>query len=115
MKTTLTKDADKLACVIYREYLARLEGGIDKRNAKHFKSGFERALLPDESPENFKETLNELCRAFPGTNQYRYQSISIGDDFIIYMESRFPEGVKQVVETLSTIFGIINGAFSVIK
>ena len=32
----LTRDADKLACSMYKFYLERRKNGIDKNNARHF-------------------------------------------------------------------------------
>lgn len=36
----LTNDADKLACIVYKQYLHMRNDGMSKANAKHFNHNF---------------------------------------------------------------------------
>lgn len=108
----LTKDADKLACVIYWDYISRREDGEEKAAAKHFAFGWERELLPNENPQDVIESYRELCRAFPGIKKYQHNSFTLGDDFIIYMENRFPKGAAQILEHAKTALGIASSVIA---
>ena len=104
MDIKLTKDADALICLIYKEYLDRRKAGFDKRKAKDF---FYREQWPDEfigkgSLSDFLDTLRELqnigfIRRTMGGGFY------LEDAGIVYMEQRFPNGAAQVLDWLAKI------------
>ena len=108
MGTALTKDADKLICLIYKEFLDRRKSGTPKRQAKDFAE-------PDEWPSSFSEfdeydmadTLSELKKA-GFLKLYIHGGFQLEDRGIIYMEQRFPNGLAQVVDWLCKIAGAIS-------
>lgn len=104
MEITLTKDADKAICLIYKEYLERRKSGADRKKSKDF---FYREQWPAEFIENaglsdFLDTLRELqvigfIRRTMGGGFY------LEDAGIVYMEQRFPNGAAQVLDWLGKI------------
>ena len=104
MAIQLTKDADKLICLIYKEFLIRRENGTPKRQAKDFP---ESHCLPDSflsefSEEDLNDTLLELKNAGL-VKVFIYGNFQLEDRGIIYMEQRFPNGVAQVLDWLGKI------------
>lgn len=100
--TNITKDADKLACSLYKTYLMRRRNGIDKTNAKHYSYAEIKSLKPFNTwnDADTKETIAELSRANFG-KMYLDCSFMANDEFIIYMENRFKNGFKEVSEFIS--------------
>ncbi len=98
----LTKDADLVACCIYREYLNRRKSGISKREAAGFSQDFYKSTdkLSSWSMDDFLYTLGELRRAgFVRT--YITGSFGITDQLIIYMESRFKNGFIELTDFIA--------------
>ena len=102
MDVSLTKDADKLICVIYKEYLSRRKAGADKRSAKDFGDPFSwpESFSQEFSVNDFSDTLPELKHAGL-INLYIHDGFQIKDDAIIYMEQRFPDGISGVLEWMA--------------
>ncbi|MCI8288113.1 MAG: hypothetical protein HFH89_10730 [Lachnospiraceae bacterium] len=98
----LTKDADMLACLIYKEYLSKRKSGESKANAKHFKNDFYLTYkkISVWSPDDIDETVNELKRA-SFVKKYLDGSFVLLDDFIIYMENRFKNGFAEVTDFIA--------------
>lgn len=102
----LTKDSDRLICLMYKEYLQRRKAGVAKGKAKSLGSIDDicNTFLPKENHENILETCRELGRASMLRNRYAsniiYQSF-LTDEAIIYMENRFKDGLKGVANFLS--------------
>ena len=102
----LTKDADTLICLMYKQYLESRKADIPKSKAKYFGSShdIQSALLTKEAPEDVDETCRELDRA-----EYIYaryyddeaNDVTISDEAIIYMENRFKDGLVGVIDFLS--------------
>jgi len=46
---------------------------------------------------------------------YMASEVKLTNSGVIYMENRFPKGLKQVVKYLSTVFGIVSGAYGLFK
>lgn len=104
----LTKDADKFLCQVYQSYLEKKESGIDKRNAKSFPIA---AILKEElslpySVEDIGCFVSELS-SVSFVKQYMYYSFSLQDKAISYMEHRFTNGLKDVIDFLSKLSRII--------
>lgn len=104
----LTKDADALICVLYKEYLQRRENGIPKSTAKRFggSPNIHSQLMSKWSFEDVDETCRELSRAgllkcFYADN-IAYDAL-LSDAGIIYMEKRFANGLKSVLNYLERI------------
>ena len=98
----LTKDADKMICVIYKSFLQERKSGHSKAEARRF-SKDELKSFPDfESwhPQDITDTLLEIGRK-------GFVKIYIGGDFelsdpgIIYMENRFKNGILEVTDFIS--------------
>lgn len=100
----LTKDSDKLACIIYKEYLNRRKSGESKANAKRFNYNFHSAIksLSDWHIDDIDETINELKRA-NFVKKYIDGGFVLLDDFIIYMENRFKNDIIGVTDFLSKL------------
>lgn len=98
----LTKDADKLVCIVYKEYLSKRKSGESKANAKHFNQDFYSGIKPlsDWHPDDIDETINELKRA-NFVKKYIDGGFVLLDDFIIYMENRFKNGFAEVTDFIS--------------
>lgn len=98
----LSKDSAKLACSLYKTYLEKRKNGQSKASAKHFSNGFYKEIKPLSSwtTEDITETLNELKRA-NFIKKYIDGSFQIQDNFIIYMENRFKNGVTEVSDFIS--------------
>lgn len=99
---TITKDADKLACSLYKTYLSRRHDGIDKTNAKYYSYSEIKSLKPFDTwnDDDMKATIAELSRAGLG-KMYLGCSFMANDAFIVYMENRFKNGLKEVSDFIS--------------
>lgn len=101
----MTKDSEKLLCLMYKHYLSRIKDGISKAGAKSFGGlGVICALVPNEKSENVLETCRELGRSGMLRNTYAsntiYRSI-ITDEAIEFMENRLKNGLKDISSFLS--------------
>lgn len=98
----LTKDAEKLICCIYKEYLEKHKSGIPKSKAKRFGINFYQDIksLSKWSSEDISDTLQELHQ-----NGYIKQDISGGffllDSAVVYMENRFKKGLEEITDFIS--------------
>lgn len=104
----LTKDGQYLLAKIYEEYLLNINNGIDKGQAKMIGSseGINQKLVPEQVFEDTDETMRELGRAGYVKNTYAdnivYFSV-LTDKTIIYMENRFSNNVKKIVDFISKL------------
>lgn len=98
----LTKDADKLACSMYKSYLQKRKNGVNKVNARHFepKEIETYKLCSDWSIQDIKTTVSELKKVGLG-DMYFNGGFFANERFIIYMENRFVNGIKEVTDFLS--------------
>lgn len=112
MDVNLTKEADALICVIYKNYLLKRKSGVPKGQAKFFGSSLDvqTELMPKWSPEDTDETCWELHRSnmliCTEADCIAY-FIQLSDDAIIYMENRFKDGLNSVLDYLSKLKGLI--------
>lgn len=99
---SISKDADKLLCVLYKEFLNRRKNGMAKADARHFDDGIIESFdtISDWLPSDISDAMLELARA-------DFLRITIGgdcdlkDSAIIYMENRFKDGLKEVLTFIS--------------
>lgn len=98
----LTRDADKMACLLYKKYLDRRKNGELKSSAKRFHSNFysEITALSSWNPDDIDETIDELKRS-GFVKKYVDGGFMLLDDFIIYMENRFKNGLKEVTDFIA--------------
>ena len=108
MEISLTKDADKAICLIYKEYLSKREAGLPKRAAKDFsdRDKWPKSFSSELGFLDFLDTLKELkengfIKMFIGGG---FQIEDIG---IVYMEQRFPNGIAQVLDWHGKIKSVI--------
>lgn len=98
----LTKDADLLACCIYKEYLERRKNGISKRSANTFHVDFKEkaSKIASWSIDDYLFTLGELRRAGL-VRSYIDGTVAITDTFIIYMENRFKNNIIEITDFIA--------------
>lgn len=104
----LTKDADALICVLYKEYLEKRKSGVPKRSAGFFGSSKTiHANLMQKWPfEDVDDTIRELSRAdllnclFADNIAYE---VSISEIGVIYMENRFKDGLASLFSYIEKI------------
>lgn len=99
---SISKDADKLLCVLYKEFLNRRKNGFTKMDARRFKSGTIPTLEPitNWQATDVTDAMMELARA----NLLRILlggDCDLNDQAIIYMENRFKDGLKEVLSFLA--------------
>lgn len=98
----LTKDADKMICVIYKSFLQARKNGCAKADARRFNKSALKGFPAFETwnPRDISDTLLEIGRK-------GLVKIYIGGDFelsdsgIIYMENRFKNGLLEVTDFIS--------------
>lgn len=103
MNVTLTKDADRFLCTIYKEYLIRLDT-ITRQEAMYFKNSImgKDSCLSDFNSDDMQQFFIEL-------KSCGFIKVFIGGDFvlefpaIVYMENRFKNGIKEVVEFIGNL------------
>lgn len=98
----LTNDADKLVCQLYKAYLEKRKSGIDKLNSKHFSFDEIKSLKPFIcwSESDIASTIAELSKSNFGA-MYLDKGFSANDQFIIYMENRFKNGLSEVIDFIA--------------
>ncbi len=96
----MSKDAQKSVGVFYKSYLERRKSGIGKNDAKLFKSDWPQIFFPQETAEDMLDTLRELKKIF-NLEVCIDGSFYLSDELIVYMENRFPDGVKDVLSFLA--------------
>lgn len=106
MDIVLTKDSDKLICVMYKSYLEKRKSGISKSNATHFGSShvIHEELLPKWLFEDVDDTCRELSRAglikCLWADDIAYD-VWISDLGITYMENRFKNGLAEIADFIA--------------
>lgn len=104
----LTKDAEKLICLLYKSYLQKRKSGISKSQATCFGSSHDihEQLCPELIFEDVDDTCRELSRAdllnCLWADNIAYHVI-LSDSAIIYMENRFKNGLVEVLEFVDKI------------
>lgn len=108
MDKSLTKDADKMLCEIYAAYLERRNSGVSKPLSKSF---FDQNSWPEKYSALWREadardTLRELKRA--GFLKLDIcGGFALQDEAIIYMESRFKNGLTDVLDFLGKVLSAL--------
>lgn len=98
----LTKDADKMLCCLYKEYLERRKLGNSKRDSKRFSNEYTSSdpILSTWHKSDISDTILEL-------GQKGFLKVYIGGDFdltdmsIIYMENRFKNNISEISDFIS--------------
>lgn len=100
----LTKDADKLICCIYKEYLEKRKSGNSKVDSKNFSSDFYKNIkvISSWNSADISDTLRELKTA-GFIKLYLHGSFVLNDNAIIYMENRFKAGITEVTKYIADL------------
>lgn len=95
----LTRNADKLVCSMYKSYLQKRKAGMSKINARHFEIDEIKSysLCSDWDKSDIISTVAELKNAGFGTMYYS-GGFFANESFVIYMENRFKNGIKEVTD-----------------
>lgn len=108
----LTKDADALICVLYKEYLERRRSGTPREHAKYFGSSksIHENLMSKWSFEDVDKTCRELAEAnllecFCADNTVSESVVS--DLGISYMENRFGRKFYDILSCLERIRSLL--------
>ncbi|MBU5440398.1 hypothetical protein KQI42_20605 [Tissierella sp. MSJ-40] len=112
MDIKITKDADVLICLLYKQYCQQRKDGVPKLQSKLFGSSIEvqKSIAPKWTPEEVDETCRELDRA--GLIECLYAEnivyeFYLSDTGIIYMENRFQDGLNSVLDYLGKIRNLL--------
>ena len=104
----LTKDSEKLLCILYKEYLEKRKSGSAKSAAKSFGSShnIHQSLCPNWIFEDVDDTCRELSRAGMlnclWADNIAYH-VNLSDTAISYMDNRFKNGLKDVVNFIANL------------
>lgn len=104
----LTKDSEKLLCILYKNYLVKRKLGSAKSVAKSFGSSHDihESLCPNWIFEDVDDTCRELSRAgmlnCSWADNIAYH-VKLSDIAISYMDNRFKNGLKDIANFLSNL------------
>lgn len=98
----LTRDTDKILCLIYEEFLERRKSGLSKSVAKTFEhpSALQEQFLQGIHEDDIYDALTELSHNGM-IRAYYDMGFQLNDSAIIYMENRFKNGLKEVTDFIS--------------
>lgn len=98
----LTKETDKIFCLIYQEYLNRRKTDVSKISAILFQypEALQSEFLQGIHTDDIYSALHELHRNGL-IKEYTDGGFILLDAGIIYMENRFKNGLKEVLEYIS--------------
>lgn len=102
----LTRDAQKLLCTMYKQYLEKRSFGLSKAEANYFGNTYlvHETFCPSASFEDVDELIWELNRngyIFGDPGDDILSEISITSSGIVFMENRFKNGTKDVLSFLA--------------
>ena len=103
----LSKDADYLICLIYKNYLEQRNNGVSKSEAKILgdSRNVNENIVPKWSFDDTDDTCRELIKKKFIDNRIYMDNycgyMNLSDDGIIYMENRFKNGIKEVASFIS--------------
>lgn len=98
----LTKDADKMLCCLYKEYLQRIKFGSSKTSSRRFKMEYTKSddILSQWHDDDICTTRNELKRN--GLLKVQISgNFELTDNAISYMENRFKSGIAEVTKYIA--------------
>lgn len=110
--TDITKDAKRVLIRLYGEYLSRKKSGQSRQDSIYFgdSNQIQAAFFPNENPDDIASYCWELHKkeyisCTPGDNIAN--DITLQPNTIVFMEQRFPRGLKQVLEVLGQISSFV--------
>lgn len=106
MDFQLTKDAEKLLCLMYKSYLDMYRINSSKSECNRF--GNTRDIHKKFMPDQYFADVDELVRELKRNNliacdfgDNTFLEISLTPSAIIYMENRFKNGIKELSDFIS--------------
>lgn len=112
MTVELTKEADAMICVLYREYLTRREHKVSIDNACLFhddcsihENFFPQWPLEDVTAVCWQLHRKKLLHASRGDNHAN--NVFLTEEGIIYMEGRFGHKLEVVADWIGKLAGLI--------
>ena len=108
----LSKDADALICILYKEYLQRRKSGAPKADARCFGGSeyIQANLMKKWSVEDVDETCRELSRNELLNCLFLDNStaeILLSDKAVVCMENRFSQGLSSVLSYLERLRALL--------
>jgi len=108
----LTKEADALICVLYKDFLQKRKEGISRGDAKWFGSAdhIQKGLVPKLSLGDIEDICRELSRADFLNCRFADDTVCMAiltDTAIIYMENRFKNGFSELLDYLEKVKSIL--------
>lgn len=103
----LSKDADYLICLIYKNYLQLRKNGCSKSDAKILGNSQDvnTKIIPKWSFADTDDTCRELIKKQLLDNRIYVDNycgyMSLSDEGIIYMENRFKNGLIEVTDFIA--------------
>lgn len=104
----LTKNADKVLCVIYKIYLKRIKDGVGMEKASLFEYDFtkeDKAFTKMEESAIFM-ALSELGDA-GYIRRYTDGGFLLNRSAVVKMENRFSDGMKEVLSYIESVFNVL--------
>lgn len=108
----IANDASAFVAVLFREYCARRKAGKSIEESAHM--GDDVVIQRDLVPKMLIEDVTHICwyleekgilYAEPGDDMAN--QVAITDDGIVYMENRFPQGVKDALDLIGSLRSIV--------
>lgn len=94
----LTKDAEKLASMLYQEYKKRRKSKMPKESAKMF-DGDWTSLFPKENAEDLKASLREIKKNF-NLKSYTDGTFFLSSELIAHEEEKPVKTVEKVINAV---------------
>jgi len=108
----ISKDCDALLCVLYKQYLNRRAKGDSIEDSGYFgdDENIRKQLMPKWSVEDiatlsWRLNGHGLLDVFPGDD--KANDVCLTEEGLIYMEQRFPTGIKAVLEHLGKLAALV--------
>lgn len=104
----LTKDADKLICLLYKNFLYKRKNGTSKSEASYF--GSSHNIHEKFCSDLLFEDVDDTCRELDNVGFLNClwadniaSEVYLTDDAIIYMENRFKNGLTELLGYIEKI------------
>lgn len=100
----MTKDAEKLICICYHDYLSKIKAGSSKTEAKRFSQNYqnENSHFSSWHKDDFSSTRDELCK-LGFLKVWISGSFELTPNAIEYMENRFKNNLKEITKFISQL------------
>ena len=98
----LTRDADKMICVIYKAFLQKRKDGHSKSEARRFDESRLKEFPAFNSwqMQDISDTIREL-HSKGLVKKFVTGDFELSDSSIVYMENRFKNGLLEVTDFIS--------------